>query len=958
MGLSTHKSVGEFHTLTPRKSPFLPVVYNSSVDGANCPTLASLPEKVRCVFPYLKFNEIQSKTFESAFLQDSNLVISAPAGSGKTAVFELAILKLFLQGEKFQCVYLAPTKALCSERYNDWYKRFRPLNITVGLMTNDIDFAEMRKAKRSNVIVTTPEKWDLETRKCNDFKNFVRLLLIDEAHVIKDLRGSTLEVVVTRMKNAGFPLRIIALSATILNIKDISLWIQNGPDLRKLAETFIFDDPYWSSVLDKKVISYKMPSDNIFLFDNMLNSQLNKIILEYGDGKPVIIFCPTRNSAKMTAMFLAKKSSIQPSTRLKVKDKELQNVCGSKVAFHHAGLVFLDRTIVENAYLNGRINILCSTSSLFVGINLPAFLVIIKGTKCWAQGDLVDYPESEIIQMIGRAGRPPFESIGRAIILTSFSDKAKYENLVLGSQKVESCLHTNIHDHLVAEVALGVIKSHDHAVRWLKSTFLYVRFTQNPAYYSSIPQTSEGVNNFTQRLAIFGQRAILDLSENNLISGENDAFQVTNFGKSMVKHYVSFGTMKQFLRVSTSSTVQDCLVLLAKSFEFLDAHLKHNERRLYQSINSSPSMKFPVDNTRFLDSDKVSILIQFELGGIEYPTYKGSCQLHSPFINDKLLVFKQALRICRCLIEVLVSKGDAISLMSCLYLNRCIQGKAWEDTPMELRQVHDIGPKYSQKLVERDIDRLIHAKGLQLLQIMKYLAVKALTGKKILEELSNIPFINLEITTSDSERKCINAHIKVELMGSHPSFSWRNRCIILNIVTTTNDGMLIDFRKIPASRYSFDFDLVFSPNLKSRSLECQVSADNIAGVLISKILRIFSDSQPSKEYCVGLETWNKSPQTGIAESQDDNGAGFNISKLDVFNKGVEKDSEISSKGCQVWSANKRLQNNAIGSSSPAVKRPKFSGSQDSNSCSFNSSLEEESVWDTLNLARFVRGMRE
>lgn len=956
MGLSSYRPVGKFHTLTPRKSPYFPNDYNWSEDNANCSYFDSLPEKVRCVFPFLSFNKVQSKTFESAFFQDSNMVISAPAGSGKTAIFELAILELFLRCGKFQCVCLAPTKALCSERHNDWSKRFRPLNITVGLMTSDIDIAELKKAKRSNVIVTTPEKWDLETRKNNDLTNSIQLLLIDEAHVIKDLRGATLEVVVTRMKNTHFPLRIIALSATIPNINDISLWIQKSSNLRLPAETYIFDDSYRSAVLDKKVIGYRIPSDNLFLFDNMLNSKLNKIILEYGDGKPVIIFCPTRNSAKMTAKFLAKRSRFHITNKLKVKDKELQNVSGSKVAFHHAGLVFLDRTIVENAYLSGKINILCSTSTLSVGINLPAFLVIIKGTKCWAQGDLVDYPESEIIQMIGRAGRLPFESTGRAIILTSVSDKTKYENLVMGSQDVESRLHTNIHDHLAAEVALGVIKSHDDGVRWLKSTFLYVRFTQNPTYYLSIPQTRGDSTDVTHGLKLFCQRAILDLSENKLIDGEDGAFQVTDFGKSMVKHYISFDTMKQFLLVSVSSTVQDCLVLLTKSIEFQDIHLKHNERRLYKSINSSTLMKFPIDDTILLDHDKVSILIQFELGGLEYPTYKGSGQVHSSFINDKLLVFKQSLRICRCLIDILVSKGDAISLVSCLYLSRCIQGKAWEDTPMELRQVQDIGPKYSKKLVENDIDRLIHAKRLQLLQIMKYLAVKAATGKKILKELSNIPFISLDISTSESRPNCIKAHIQVELIGSQPSFPWGNRFITLNIVTKTNDGILIGFRKILASRCSFEFDLVFVPNLESHSVECQVSADNIAGVIVSKMVKLCTNSRLSKENLVGPEFWNDSILTCILANKTDNGTVTNLLNPDVINKEAEID-ETSSRRSQIGSSKKRLQNNAIWSSSPAAKRSKNSGSQD-NSSFLNSSLEEDSVWGTLNLSEFVRGMRE
>lgn len=75
------------------------------------------------------------------------------------------------------------------------------------------------------------------------------------------------------------------------------------------------------------------------------------------------------------------------------------------VAFHHAGLDSSDRRIVEKGFLDGQIHVICCTSTLAVGINLPCHLVIIKNTVSFQDEGLKEYADLEITQMLGRAGR-------------------------------------------------------------------------------------------------------------------------------------------------------------------------------------------------------------------------------------------------------------------------------------------------------------------------------------------------------------------------------------------------------------------------------------------------------------------------------------------------------------------------------------------------------------------------
>lgn len=82
--------------------------------------------------------------------------------------------------------------------------------------------------------------------------------------------------------------------------------------------------------------------------------------------------------------------------------------------------------------------VICTTSTLAVGINLPAHLVIIKSTHQWLNGQTKDYSELDMMQMLGRAGRPQFDDSAAAVILTTHDKKERYENMICGKEIIES----------------------------------------------------------------------------------------------------------------------------------------------------------------------------------------------------------------------------------------------------------------------------------------------------------------------------------------------------------------------------------------------------------------------------------------------------------------------------------------------------------------------------------------
>jgi len=119
------------------------------------------------------------------------------------------------------------------------------------------------------------------------------------------------------------------------------------------------------------------------------------------------------------------------------------------VAYHHAGISNEDRAAVEQAYLDGNVNVICCTSTLAVGVNLPCHLVIIKNTMVYGQTGASEYSDLEVMQMLGRAGRPQFDKSAVAVIITMASKVNHYENMVSGNEVLESKLHLNLIEHMV-----------------------------------------------------------------------------------------------------------------------------------------------------------------------------------------------------------------------------------------------------------------------------------------------------------------------------------------------------------------------------------------------------------------------------------------------------------------------------------------------------------------------------
>lgn len=235
-----------------------------------------------------------------------------------------------------------------------------------------------------------------------------------------------------------------------------------------------------------------------------------------------------------------------------VTDNIVTTSCG--VAFHHAGVSIDDRHQIEKGFLEGQISVICCTSTLAVGVNLPCHLVIIKGTVSWQEGGCKEYADLEMMQMLGRAGRPQFDTSAVAVILTRKEKVKHYEQLVSGQQHLESCLHLNLIEHLNAEIGLGTVADLGSAKKWLAGTFLFVRLRRNPSHYR-LKEDSQAVDE-DEKVEQICQENIKLLDETGLIE-KDDRLRSTEAGQAMAKYYVKFETMRVLLALPRAPKISE-----------------------------------------------------------------------------------------------------------------------------------------------------------------------------------------------------------------------------------------------------------------------------------------------------------------------------------------------------------------------------------------------------------------
>jgi replicative superfamily II helicase len=532
------------------------------------------------VFPFERFNRMQAEALPAILDSRENLVACAPTASGKTALAELAICETLREGGT--ALFVAPLRALTNEKEREW-ERFEDLGYSVYVVTGERDL-NSRRAERADVLVMTPEKLDSATRKHDSrryaFITGVDCCVIDEVHLLdSEKRGSVLEVTIARLRRLCDP-RIVALSATMPNIDDVAEWLDAPPET-----TFDFGEEYRPVDLHAGVETYSH-GENAFADKYRRLYRALDLVEPHLDSGQALVFVSSRQdtvrAAKKARDELAKRDveveargdfEFHEATQSIDNDTLRQSILDG-VAFHHAGLSKSDKDAVEAWFREGKVRVLFSTSTLAWGVNLPARCVVIRDTKYHdpLEGE-VDMSPIDVLQMLGRAGRPDYDDVGYAWVVCDGADADRYRRLLEEGKSLESRLAEDLDAHLVAEVALGTVRDVDDVMDWLETTFYYVRAKSKPEEY--------GYAGLRERL----RGTLEDLVDRGFVETDELGLEATSLGNLASAFYLRLDTAERFHDLATGEvTESSVLEAVARAAEFDSVSARSDEREAIRSV--------------------------------------------------------------------------------------------------------------------------------------------------------------------------------------------------------------------------------------------------------------------------------------------------------------------------------------------------------------------------------------
>ncbi|CAM9813986.1 unnamed protein product [Ectocarpus sp. 6 AP-2014] len=563
----------------------------SSLDGAGMdrgsalrqmPSLVGVkdvyPPELSRIWPFQNFNAIQSALFQTAAKSDKNVVVSAPTGCGKTVVLEMAIARLWQEsggtlGNR-KVIYISPIKALCQQTLDDWTAKFSPLGIRLAELTSD----STSGPSKGSVSLRDLASADVILTTPEKWDSITRRW---KEHAF--LVGTVALVLVDEVHTIGEE-RGATLEVILARMKMVS----------RSTEVVSMGLP--ASRMRFIALSATLPNANDF------GSFLGAEVFRFGDEfRPVPLQTHVAGYPSGSNPFLF--------------DRGLNNRVAGTVA---------------------SLAIVVATTTLAMGVNLPARLVVIKGTNQYrgAQG-YKEMPRSAILQMIGRAGRQGFDSSGVAVVMTSERNKKALERLSAGQEAVESSLQAKLLEALNSE-----------------------------------------------------------LRNAGVIAMDEDEFSVqpTPHGVLFSRFMVRFESMKAILGVSENHGTRDILRVCAECNE-VNVPLRRAEKRFLNDLNQKVRYSPPKKEVVRTPADKALVLLQAALGGLHLDdwTLRGE--------QTAMLDTSARLLGCCAESLAVAGRGGGLGCAVSLRLMRSFRLRLWMDAERgQLKQLPGVGDTMSGRL--------------------------------------------------------------------------------------------------------------------------------------------------------------------------------------------------------------------------------------------------------------------
>ena len=419
----------------------------------------------------------QIKALDSnLFDSDDSMILRLPTSSGKTRIAEMAIVDTLQRYSNSKCVFVAPYRALASE-----------VEITLGSILSDLGYRvssvvgsyeddefEDFLMRTADVLIVTPEKLDLLLRLRPEISQEIKLLVLDEVHVLDDeQRGIKFELLLSRLKRKLPETRFLVMSAVVPDstLETFARWLADShdrtansdwrPTIQRLSrfewrgnlgvirfeqDSEIPDlETYVPGIIQQKEYSFIHPDTRRRRVRQFPKPEKGDTAAELAytlsSQGPVLVFCTQPNWAESVGKGILNKSiyyremvneEIHPHFTREVQTRSLElarewlgdehiatQALSKGVALHHGRLPNIVREAIENDCRAGRYNVIVATNTLAQGVNLPVRTVVIHSTwRSDDRGERSRIPVRDYTNIAGRAGRAGMETEGLVVHIT------------------------------------------------------------------------------------------------------------------------------------------------------------------------------------------------------------------------------------------------------------------------------------------------------------------------------------------------------------------------------------------------------------------------------------------------------------------------------------------------------------------------------------------------------------
>ena len=589
---------------------------------------------------------------EHHILEGRDLLVSAPTSSGKTFLAEIAALHSIFRRQKV--IYLLPLKALAEEKYADFLEKYEEFGLDVVISTGDrTEFDAAIERGDFQIAVLVFEKASRLLVRNKNFLDNCGLIIVDEIQMTADFsRGGSLEMLLTsilytrdkELQGAGkfskpHP-QLIALSAVIGDLNRLDKWLGldvllSGLRPVELQEGILRHD---GTFISRGFISKEVRSEHFTPFPEHLKFNLKSMAerreyeykrLEHyvsyllSKGEQVLIFRKWKWLTRTTALRLAQDLQLPPALEALEAAQNMEDSISKEmlleslrhgVAFHNADLGRDERRLIEDHFRaeKSKIRVICATSTLAMGINLPVKTVIIndleKPDPYSEVFQEIPLSSSEYKNMSGRAGRLKRQDEGRSIIFceTPADERILWRNYIEGGfPQLNSLLaDSRLLDESLFLAAAGLCRSQQDLVEFMKRSYA------GALVWNEDPQAFEQMQHKIDE-------AIGYCLEHELLARAGENLQITEMGRICAIQGVS----------------AESFVLLNGSFEQLDPERCDFWELLFLALHNREleELHFRLSQTAYESGEYWRALRELQNHNYESPTQRSEEILQSRF---------------------------------------------------------------------------------------------------------------------------------------------------------------------------------------------------------------------------------------------------------------------------------------------------------------------------------------